>query len=191
MLPEKNSATYYLQRIGEGDESASEQLMELLYDDLRAMASRMMNSERRHHTLQPTAVVHEAYLRLIDQNNTNWQNRAHFLAVCAEIIRRILIDYARKQKADKRGGNNQRVTLDNHLAMCEERDLDLLALDEAMNRLASLNERQTKVIEMRFFGGMTEKEVASVLGVSRTTVADDWSVARAWLSRELSGESRP
>ncbi|MCZ6834909.1 MAG: sigma-70 family RNA polymerase sigma factor [Planctomycetota bacterium] len=191
MSSAKNSATDYLLRIGEGDDSASEGLMELLYDDLRAIASRMMHSERPNHTLQPTAVVHEAYLRLIDQKHTDWKNRAHFLAVSAEIIRRILIDYARKQNAAKRGGNNQRVTLDNHLAMCEERDLDLLALDEAMNRLALLNERQTKVIELRFYGGMTEKEVATVLGVSRTTIADDWSVARAWLSRELSGEQRP
>lgn len=191
MTTPDQTATQLLHRLGQGDEAAGSRLMDVVYDDLRAMAGRMMRSERRDHTLQPTALVHEAYLRLIDQKDADWKGRAHFLAVASEIIRRILIDHARKRKAAKRGGQWHRITLDVGAAMDSKRELDLLALDEALGRLLQRHERQARVVEMRFFGGLTEPEIAEVLGVSRTTVADDWAVARAWLSRELSEDRVP
>ena len=180
------NATQCLRRVGEGDAVAADHLLQLVYDELRAIAGHLMVAERRDHTLQPTALVHEAYLRLIEQTGVDWKNRAHFLAIAARAIRRVLIDHGRAQKAQKRGGLMQQVTLDENVAFNWSREIDMLALDEALERLTALSERQARVVELRFFGGLAEKEVAEVLGVSRTTVAEDWSVARAWLSRELS-----
>jgi RNA polymerase sigma factor (TIGR02999 family) len=177
--------TQILKRASTGDDSAVNRLMPLVYDELRALAETYLKQERPDHTLQATALVHEAYVRLIRQQDVEWRNRAHFFAVAAQAIRRILVDHARAHQRAKRGGEHQRVQLDEGIALAAERDLDLLALDEAMDKLAILNERQSRIVELRFFGGLTLKEAAEVLNVSPRTVDGDWSMARAWLRREL------
>ena len=144
-----------------------------------------MLKERRGHTLNATALVHEAYLKLVDQRDPNWQNRAHFFAIAAKAMRRILINYAEKRRAEKRGGGNPIVTFNEEAVVRESRADDLLALEEALQRLEKLNERQSKVVEYRFFGGLTQEEIAEVLEVSVPTVRLDWRLARAWLSREM------
>lgn len=174
-----------------GDESAAEQLLPLVYDDLRERAAHYLSRERSGHTLQPTALVHEAYLRLVDQTRVDWSGRTHFFAVAAETIRRILVDHARGNLTAKRGGQRNRVTLDEAVALSDERDVDLLALDEALDMLAKEDERAKQVVELRFFGGLTQVEVAQHLKVSERTVRNDWAWARAWLRRELDeGASR-
>jgi RNA polymerase sigma factor (TIGR02999 family) len=178
--------TKILRAAGAGDGSAIDRLMPLVYDELRALAESYLQRERADHTLQATALVHEVYVRLVRQEEVEWQNRAHFFAVAAQAIRRILVDHARGHQRLKRGGDRQRVRLEEDAAFARERDLDLLALDEAMDRLAKLSERQARVVELRFFGGIGLKEIAEVLGVSPRTVDGDWSMARAWLRRELS-----
>jgi RNA polymerase sigma factor (TIGR02999 family) len=178
--------TLLLAKLNDGDSSAASKLMPLVYDQFRALAARHLRSERAGHTLQPTALVHEAYLKLIDQKQVNWQGRTHFFAVGAQAMRRILVDYARQRKRRKRGGGAARVTLDDAVALAPERDEEILALDEALKKLSELDARQGQVVEMRFFGGMSVKEVANVLGVSTRTVEGDWTMARAWLLRELS-----
>lgn len=183
--------TQILKRASDGDDSAVNRLMPLVYDELRALAESYLQTERPDHTLQATALVHEAYVRLIKQEDVEWQNRAHFFAVAAQAIRRILVDHARGHQRAKRGGDRQRVCLDEDEVITEERGLDLLALDEAMEKLAGLNERQSRIVELRFFGGLTAKEVAEVLGVSSRTVDGDWGMARAWLRRELWRGAQP
>ena len=178
-----------LKRASDGDESAVNDLMPLVYKELRALAEHYLQGERPDHTLQATALVNEAYIRLIKQEDVEWRSRAHFFAVAAQAIRRILVDHARTHERIKRGGGRQRVRLDEDLAVREERDLDLVALDEAMERLATLNPRQAQIVEMRFFAGLALKEVAGFLGVSPRTVDGDWSMARAWLRRELHGRT--
>lgn len=179
--------TKLLATLKDGDrEAAAAKLMPLVYDEFRALAARHLRRERKDHTLQPTALVHEAYLRLIDQTRVNWQGRTHFFAVGAQAIRRILVDHARQRKRQKRGGGAGRVRLDEDLALAPQREEELLALDEALKKLAQLDPRQAQVVEMRFFGGLSVAEVASVLGVSKRTVEGDWTMARAWLFRELS-----
>lgn len=182
-----HTTTKVLKDLEAGDASAANRLFPLVYDELRALAASYMRHERADHTLQPTALVHEAFLKLIEQTSVDWKNRAHFFAVAAQAIRRILIDHARKHNAAKRGGDFSRVALDEGAAFETGRTLDLIALDDAMTRLATLSDRQAKVVELRFFGGLTSEEVAHVLGVSRTTIAEDWTIARAWLMKELSG----
>jgi RNA polymerase sigma-70 factor (ECF subfamily) len=177
--------TQILKRASDGDDSAVNRLIPLVYDELRALAESYLQTERPDHTLQATALVHEAYVRLIKQEDVEWQNRAHFFAVAAQAIRRILVDHARGHQRAKRGGDRKRVCLDENEVITEERELDLLALDEAMEKLAGLNERQSRIVELRFFGGLTAKEVAEVLGISSRTVDGDWAMARAWLRREL------
>ena len=177
--------TQILKRASDGDDSAVNRLIPLVYDELRALAESYLQTERPDHTLQATALVHEAYVRLIKQEDVEWQNRAHFFAVAAQAIRRILVDHARRHQRAKRGGDRKRVCLEENEVITEERELDLLALDEAMEKLAGLNERQSRIVELRFFGGLTAKEVAEVLGVSSRTVDGDWGMARAWLRREL------
>ena len=175
----------------DGDQAAFEQLVPLIYEELRRLARRHMGRERVGHTLQTTALVNEAYLRLIDAQRVRWQNRAHFFAVSAQLMRRILVDFARAKRSDKRGGGAEQVSLDEALVVSPERGADLLALDEALCRLADLSPRQSRVVELRYFGGLNEEEVAEVLKVSPRTVRSDWSLARAWLRRELSrGEDR-
>jgi RNA polymerase sigma factor (TIGR02999 family) len=161
----------------------------MVYDELRALAGSFMKRESAGHTLQPTAVVHEVYLKLIDQERADWRDRAHFMAVAAQAIRRVLIDHARHRHAAKRGGDRCRLTLDEAVAPAAARDVDFLAIDDALGRLAELHERQARVVELRFFGGLNIEEAAAVLGISRATVTDDWAVARAWLSRELAEDS--
>ncbi len=169
-----------------GDQAALEKLMPLVYAELHRLAKRYMRREYAGHTLQTSALVNEAYLRLIDAHGVRWENRAHFFAVSAQIMRRILVDFARAKRKLKRGGGAQQVTLDEGLVLSPERGADLLALNEALEKLAVLNERQSRVVELRYFGGLNEDEVAEALKVSPRTVRSDWSLARAWLYRELS-----
>jgi len=184
--PSTQEITHLLLAWREGDEAALEQLMPLVYDELRRLAKRYMGRQRPGHTLQATALVNEAYLRLIDSNRVRWQNRAHFFAVSAQLMRRILVDFARARNNLKRGGGVQHITLDNNLDIAPGRDLDLMALDDALKTLAELNKRQSQVVELRYFGGLSEEEAAEVLNISTRTVRRDWSLARAWLYRELS-----
>jgi RNA polymerase sigma factor (TIGR02999 family) len=177
--------TQLLMAWGDGDKQALDRLMPFVYNELRRLAKNYMRNQRSDHTLQTTALVNEAYLRLIDSSQVRWQNRTHFFAISAQLMRRILVDFARAKKANKRGGDNQKITFDEQLPVSEEKESDLLALDEALQELALLNARQAQIVEMRYFGGMNEKEVAEALEISTRTVRRDWSVARAWLFREL------
>ena len=172
---------------GQGDEAALERLIPLVHDELRRIARRHMGRERVGHTLQATALVNEAYLRLIEVQHVNWQNRAHFLAVSARLMRRILVDFARSKHYQKRGGGAAKVTFDEALIGANEAGQDLVALDDALEALAKVDERKSRVIELRFFGGMSVEETASVLTVSPDTVMRDWRLAKAWLLREMKG----
>ena len=169
----------------EGEEGAYEQLVPLVYEELHRLAKRYMEKERYGHTLQTSALVNEAYLRLVGVKDVRWQNRVHFFAVSARIMRRILVDFARARQELKRGGNARQVSLDEALLISPQPSTDLLALDEALKRLLALHQRQAEVVEMRYFGGLTEEEVAEVLKVSLRTVQQDWRLARLWLYREL------
>jgi|SRR5215813_2944490 len=171
-----------------GDESALTKLAPLVYEELHRLAHHYMSQERVGHTLQTTALVNEAYVRLIDWKNLRWQNRAHFFAVSAQLMRHILVDFARARNYDKRGGGARRVELDDVAVTADDKSTDLLALDEALKALAKLDERQSRVVELRFFGGLTNDEVAEVLKVSEPTVRRDWSLARAWLYRNLADD---
>jgi RNA polymerase sigma factor (TIGR02999 family) len=171
-----------------GDEAALEQLVPLVHEELHRIARGCMRGERAGHSLQATALVNEAYLRLIGAQRVDWQNRVHFLAVSARLMRRILVDFARSKKYQKRGGGAQPVTLDDDLVVTEP-GRDLIALDEALDALAKMDERKSKVVEMRFFGGLSVEETAAALGVSPDTVMRDWRIAKAWLMRELRGGS--
>jgi len=177
-------ATDRLNALSEGEHGAAADLMPLVYDELRALASVYLRQERANHTLEPTAVVNEAFLRLVDQRKTDWKSRAHFIAVGASMIRRVLIDHARATKAAKRGGSWARVTLDRPLVEGVDH-VEMIALDDALQKLEAFDERQARVVELRFFGGLGANEVAHVLGVSQRTVESDWAMAKAWLRREL------
>jgi len=168
-----------------GDRQALDQLIPVVYDELRRQASRYLQRERHGHTLQTTALVHEAYVRLIDQAGVRWQNRAHFFAIAAEMMRRILVDHARRRGAAKRGGDALKLTLNEDLNASGERDLDLISVDEALTKLAALDQQQARVVELRFFGGLNVEETAEVLGISARTVKRDWQVAKSWIRREL------
>ena len=170
----------------EGDEEALEQLVPVVYQELRRLAHRYMAGERRELTLQTTALVNEAYLRLVDTPKVQWQNRAHFFAVSAQLMRRILVDFARSRRSQKRGGGAQQISLDEGLVGSAERGQDLISLDDALKALSAMDERKGRVVELRFFGGLKAKETAQVLGVSEDTVWRDWRLAKAWLLRELS-----
>lgn len=183
--------TKLLQAMEAGDPTAADRLIPLLYDELRVLAGRLMRAERPDHTLQPTALVHEAYLRLVDQRQVQWQGRAHFLGLAARMMRRVLVDHARARATAKRGGEQVRVTLDDETLASDERGLELLALDEALERLAEEDPRAGRVVELRFFGGLTVEETAGVLETSPVTVKRDWQYARAWLSRALSEDAGP
>lgn len=176
--------TQLLNRAGVGD-ADSDRAVELLYNELRRIAAGIMASERKDHTLQPTAVATEAYIQLVDQRNRNWQNRAHFFAAAAQAMRHILVDYGRKKHAQKRGRSFQRVDLDQAAAVGIAPDDDVLALDNALHRLAKFDPRQSRIVELRYFGGLTEEETAEVLNISLRTVKREWAVARVWLYAEL------
>ena len=178
--------TQLLQSWSNGDQQALDELTPFVYRELHRLAAHYMGGEKQGHTLQATALVNEAYVRLIDWKNVHWQNRAHFFGVSAQIMRRILVDFARSRDYAKRGGGVRNVSLDEAAVIPTERGTDLVALDEALNSLAELDERQSRVVELRFFGGLSLEEIAEVLRVSVGTVRRDWSLARAWLHRELS-----
>ena len=184
-----DDVTHLLSELRNGSEDAVAKLVPLLYRELRRMAAAYLSSERRNHTLQPTALVHEAYLRLVDQKNVQWQNRQHFFGVAAQVMRRILVDHARGHDAVKRGGVVPKVSLEEAIVISQERSAELLALDEALTRLATLDQQQARIIELRFFGGLTVEETAQVLGISPATVKRDWNMAKAWLNREVRTES--
>ena len=172
-----------------GDRAAPERLMPLVYDELWRLARSFLARERGGHTLQPTALVHEAYVRLVDQTRVSWQNRSHFYGIASSMMRRVLIDHARAHVAEKRGGAAVRLSVDDVDIPVEQRASGLLALDEALSRLAQFDERKSKVVEMRFFGGMSDEEIAEALGVTTRTVLRDWKTARLWLFRELGQHS--
>jgi RNA polymerase sigma-70 factor, ECF subfamily len=184
--PAPKEVTQLLLAWSDGDQTALEKLAPLVYGELHRLAKRYMGRERSGHTLQTTALVNEAYLQLINVKEVRWQNRAHFFAVSAQMMRRILVDFARERGQLKRGGGAQQVSLDEALVVSSERGADLLALDEALERLARLNARQSRGVELRYFGGLNEEEIAEVLKVSLRTVQSDWRLARTWLYRELS-----
>ncbi|MGA2455992.1 MAG: sigma-70 family RNA polymerase sigma factor [Terriglobales bacterium] len=183
-----HDVTVLLQAWSRGDEEALQKLIPLVYRDLRQAARRYMAGERSGHILQTTALVNEAYLRLVDVQKVSWRNRAHFLAMCAQLMRRILTDFARSRGYQKRSGKMNRVTFTEALWVAPQSDTDLAALDAAMKKLAAVDERKSRVVEMRFFGGLTVQESAEVLKVSQDTVMRDWKFAKVWLLRELNGE---
>ena len=173
--------TRLLIRLTDGDRAVLDDLLPLIYGELRRQAAGYLRRERQGHTLQPTALVHEAYLRLIDQTQVQWQNRAHFFGVAAQMMRRILVDHARQQQAEKRGGEFQKLSLDENIDVSGERASDLVALDEALERLHTLDPQKARVVELRFFGDLSVEETAEVLGVSAPTVKRQWRMAKAWL----------
>ncbi len=188
-MTEKNASsenvTLLLDRLSDGKNAVVDELLPIVYNDLQKIARNQLRRERSNHTINTTALVHEAYLKLVDQRNQNWKNRSHFFAICAQAMRRILINYAKSRLTDKRGAGEILATFNEEDFLRETKAEELLVLDEALSRLAQLNERQSKVVEMRFFAGLTQEEIAEVLGVSKPTIRLDWRLARAWLSREL------
>jgi RNA polymerase sigma factor (TIGR02999 family) len=178
-------ATEVLQAHAAGQREAASQLLPLVYDQLRVLAGRYMRRERADHSLRPSDLVHEAYLRLVDTSRVSWQGKTHFFAVSARQMRRILVEHARARKAQRRGGGARRLTLEDGITPSKGDFLEILVLDEALSALAALHSRQSRVVELRYFGGLTIRETAHVLGVSEETVKKDWRLARAWLLREL------
>lgn len=190
--PAANDVTQLLVNWRKGDQQALEELWPLVYGELRKLARRYLRRERSDHTLQSTALVHEAFIRLIDQKNVQWQNRAHFFGVAAQMIRRILVDHARGHQTTKRGGGVCKLSLDEAIGVAEKRDLDLVTLDDALNGLAEIDVQQSRIVELRFFGGLSIEETAHVLGISPATVKRDWNIAKAWLYRDMMGrEAQP
>jgi RNA polymerase sigma factor (TIGR02999 family) len=185
MSVERKDITELLLDWRKGDTMALDELIPLVHGELRRMARNYMRRQNPGHTLQTTALVNEAFLRLVDSNRVNWQDRNHFYAVSAQLMRRVLVDSARRRNSLKRGGDQVMVTLDENADVAIEHHDDLVALDEAMERLGALNRRQSQIVEMRYFGGLNEEEIADILGVSSRTVRRDWNLARAWLFREL------
>jgi RNA polymerase sigma factor (TIGR02999 family) len=182
--------TQLLRAWGQGDQSALEHLTPLVYQELHSLARRRMSRENEGHTLQATALIHEVYLRLVEFQSVRWQDRAHFFAVCARLMRRILIDFARSHDSLKRGGNQSKITLEEGLILSADVPAELMDLERALTKLAQDDPRKSSVVELRFFGGLTVKETAEVLQISADTVMRDWSMARAWLLREMD-EGRP
>ena len=186
--PKTAKITQLLIEWNNGRSGALQDLLPLVYGELRGLAARRLRRERPDHTLQPTALVHEAFIRLVDQRRVRWQNRAHFYGVAAQVMRRILVDRARKRAADKRGAGWQRVTLVGDKTPNSSRDVDVLALDDALRRLAVLDPQQERIVELRYFGGLTLDETAEVTGISTATVKREWAIARAWLRAQLSDQ---
>jgi len=186
MQPSSEQITQLLQSWSQGDQGAIDKLVPLVYDELHRLAQRYMADERPSHTLQTTALVNEVYVRLVDSEHATWEGRAHFFGVCAQVMRRILVDWARSRKALKRGGDANALNLDEALAVARQPGADLVAIDDALKELAVVDPRKSQVVELRFFGGMSVKETAEVLKVSEETVQRDWKLAKSWLRRELS-----
>lgn len=172
----------------DGDESARDQLMPLVYEELHRLAHRHMSKERGSHTLQTSALVNEAFVRLVDQKKAHWQNRAHFFSIAAQMMRRILVDYARTRRYAKRGGDWQQITWDEELFPGNDQNAALVALDEALNELATIDDRKRKVVELRYFAGLSIEETSEVLAVSPGTVMRDWTLAKAWLKRSMTNQ---
>lgn len=181
---ETREVTRLLQNLNEGKGGAVEELIPLVYAELRRLAAHYLKNEREGHTLQPTALVHEAFLKLVEQD-TEWQNRNHFFAIAANLMRRILVDYARGHKAEKRGGEAEKVSLEDAFIFVKEKPAQMIALDEALQELAKIDERRSKVVELKFFGGLNNEEIAEVLGIHSNTVLRDWNLARAWLKTQI------
>lgn len=190
-MPSPDAVTQLLTAWGNGDEAARDQLMTLVYEELHRLAHRHIRNERPGHTLQTSALVNEAFVRLVDIKNVTWQSRAHFFAIAAQMMRRILVDYARTRRYAKRGGDARQVTLNEELIVPDQRSADVIALDEALNELANIDDRKRKVVELRFFGGLSIEETAEVLAVSPGTVMRDWTLAKAWLKRAMTQENTP
>jgi RNA polymerase sigma factor (TIGR02999 family) len=188
--PSASEVTMLLQAWSAGDERALDRLTALVYADLHRAAHRYMAGERSSHTLQTTALIHEVYLRLVDVKRINWQDRSHFLAICARLMRRILIDWANKHNAQKHGGKEPHLPLDEALTVSSRPHPDLLKINDSLNRLAGVDQRKSQVVELRFFGGLSVKETAEALEVSQETVMRDWKLAQAWLLRDLSREEQ-
>jgi len=183
--PSRKDVTDLLIDWSKGDQEALNKLMPLVYDELHRLASRYLRHERPGHTLQTTALVHEAYLKLVDERNANWQNRVHFFAAAAQVMRHVLVDYARSRRASKRGGDYCRLSLVEARISSEEKDADLLALNDALNNLAAIDPQQSRVVELRVFAGLTVEETAEALGISPRTVKREWSMAKAWLHKQI------
>jgi len=184
----RTELTQVLDAIDHGDSAAEDRLMPLVYDDMRALAGDYMKREAPWHTLQPTALVNEAFLELVGQQRVEWKGRSHFFAIGAQIMRRILVDHARAKKRAKRGGDRERIELTEECQVARRPDIDLLEIDDALAKLAKRDARQAKIVELRFFGGLTVEEVAGVLGMSKRSVEAEWTMIRAWLRRELADE---
>jgi RNA polymerase sigma factor (TIGR02999 family) len=184
--PLSKDVTTLLLEWGNGNQAALNELTPLVYVELRQLAARQLRRERPDHTLQSTALVHEAYLQLIDQRRVRFQDRDHFFAIAAQIIRRILVSYARKRNSSKRGGGQTLLALDEAVALPGPRDMDLVAVDDALEGLSRIDPQQGRIVELRFFGGLTIESTADILGISTSTVNRDWTLAKAWLHRELS-----
>ncbi|MEM7355488.1 MAG: sigma-70 family RNA polymerase sigma factor [Acidobacteriota bacterium] len=185
------AVTDLLARWAEGDRSAADDVLPLVYDELRSIAERYLRRERRGHTLQATAIVHEAYVQLIEQNGLRFENRAHFIGFAARVLRRVLVLYARERNAGKRGGRLHRVTLVESAPLARDAPPDLVALDDALTSLASFDRRKARIVELRFFGGLSGHEIADLLGIGTATVSREWRSARAWLFAELSPDGPP
>jgi RNA polymerase sigma-70 factor, ECF subfamily len=184
--PEPQRLTQLLVAWSDGDQKALDELFPLVYDELRQLARRQMRRERRGHTLRTTALVNDAYLRLVDQREVRWQNRAHFFAIAAQMMRRILVDHARAKRYEKRGGGAAHVPLEEAAVLAQGKEAEIIALDEALVALGEIDPRRARVVELRYFGGLSNEEIAEVLKVSPNTVTRDWNMARAWLYQELS-----
>ena len=185
MTPSQKEVTDLLNDWGNGDQEALNRLMPLVYDELHRLASRYLRHERVGHTLQTTALVHEAYLKLVDQKKANWHNRVQFFAAAAKVMRHVLVDYARSRKAAKRGGDYCRLSLDEAAISSQDKDADLLVLNEALDNLAAIDPQQSRVVELRVFGGLTVEDTAEALGISARTVKREWSMAKAWLHQQI------
>jgi len=181
--------TLLLRELSNGNQDVLAELIPLVYDELRRLAAYQLRRERSNHTLQATALVHEAYLRLVDQRHVDWKNRSHFFGVAAHLMRRILLMHARTHHAAKRGGSAQKISLDEALVFTPEQSAELVALDELLTRLAALDAKQARIVELRFFAGLSVEESAELLGISTATVKRDWAMAKAWLARELGSEA--
>ncbi len=189
-MPSQKSVTQLLVSWNQGERHALDELLPVVYAELRSLAENYLRRERINHTLQPTALVHEAYLRLVDQREVNWQNRAQFFGVAAQMMRRILVNHARERHASKRGGKaaDYKLSLDEAVSYFAERDVELVKLDDALRALETLDAQQSRIVELRFFGGLTIEEAAEVLSVSPATVKREWTTAKLWLKREISVE---